>query len=285
MVYGQLNPLLAEPLPLPADAAELMARLHGELLDRAAKLAGDDWAGRATLLAACGQCRDLRVKFGGGGIDSFFAEVLEGTALTALMASAGPRITTTELAVLRGFAARRNETRIAGKYRERLAHAAGRILADATAPWTPEELPLAETLLTEIAWIDELADPATVFPPNARPAQLLALVRQRVAETAPAARRARLPAVLDRIAARMAEPDPEVVRIRAALGADAVAIKDAVDPSAVPLAASPALAGALKQESAAFLNASRSAIEVLGSLTTELPVGLVLGETDQRWGV
>ena len=265
MVYGQLNPLLAEPLPLPADAAELMARLHGELLDRAAKLAGDDWAGRATLLAACGQCRDLRVKFGGGGIDSFFAEVLEGTALTALMASAGPRITTTELAVLRGFAARRNETRIAGKYRERLAHAAGRILADATAPWTPEELPLAETLLTEIAWIDELADPATVFPPNARPAQLLALVRQRVAETAPAARRARLPAVLARIAARMAEPDPEVVRIRAALGADAVAIKDAVDPSAVPLAASPALAGALKQESAAFLNASRSAIEVLAA--------------------
>ena len=201
VVYAEINPLLTEPLPLPPDFTGILARLHGEFLARAAALRQDDWAGRGPLLAACARCRELRVGFGGGSIDPFVAEVFEGTALTALVASAGPRFTDTEVSVLRGFAPRRNAVHVAGKYRERLLLAAQRIRQEATGPWTAAQLPLAETLLAEIALLDELADPAMAFPAGAAPSELLAMVRQRVAEAAPPARRARIPAVLARIAA------------------------------------------------------------------------------------
>jgi len=265
VVYAEINPLLTEPLPLPPDFTGILARLHGEFLARAAALRQDDWAGRGPLLAACARCRELRVGFGGGSIDPFVAEVFEGTALTALVASAGPRFTDTEVSVLRGFAPRRNAVHVAGKYRERLLLAAQGIRQEATGPWTAAQLPLAETLLAEIALLDELADPAMAFPAGAAPSELLAMVRQRVAEAAPPARRARIPAVLARIAARAAAPDAETLQIRAALGPNAVAIKDAIDPAGIPARTSPALAAAMKQESAAFLNVSRSAIGVMAA--------------------
>lgn len=265
MVYAEINPLLTEPLPIPPGFAGTLARLHGEFLARATALNPDDWAGRGPLLVACARCRELHASFGGGRIDPTTAEVLEGTALTALVASSGPRLTVTEVSVLRGFAPRRHEAHVAGKYRERLVLAAQSIRQEATGPWSAAQLPLADTLLAEITLLDELADPAMAFPAGATPAQLLVMVRQRVAETAPPARRARLPAVLARIAARAAEPAAEVVQIRAALGANAVAIKDAIDPSGIPAKVSPALAAALKQESAAFLNVSRSAISVIAA--------------------
>ena len=265
-IFTEINPNLDVPVPIPVGFdTSTTALLHRDLLRLAANRPSDDWASRAQLLEAAAYTRELRLIAGGQPLDTALAEVIEGGVIRSLLRTSGPRITPTELTVLRSLAYRRNESNIVSEYRARLGLAALSIQQDAQGPWTPDKLPLAETLIQEITWLDELADPAYTFPLNASPAQLLALVRQRVAETAPPARKAKVPASLARIVANAANPDPEEIQIRAALGAPATAIKDAIDPASAPTTPSPALAAVLQQETTALLNVSRDAIQTLAT--------------------